>query len=98
MKIPVLDLYGVTDESERAARVQKYVEELEDTVPKLEEAHQKYHVEAAEDGAGANRDYDEQNCIAGATDILLDQMMYSVSATEPVLKGHGSDDGAVLPA
>lgn len=89
VKIPVLDLYGVTDESERAARVQKYVEELEDTVPKLEEAHQKYHVEAAEDGAGANRDYDEQNCIAGATDILLDQMMYSVSAKQ-ILNALGS--------
>lgn len=93
VKIPVLNLYGVTDEAERAQRVQKYVEELEANVPLIKQNHDKYHVEDAEDGAGANRDYDEQNCIAGATDILLDQMMYSVSAKQILSAlGNGSTE------
>lgn len=93
VKIPVLDLYQVTDETERKARVLKYVKELEDTVPLIQQNHETYHVEAAEDGAGANRDYDETNCIAGATDIMLDQMMYSVSSAQ-ILKalGNGTTD------
>lgn len=88
-KIPVLNLYGVTDEAERKAKVLKYVGELEEHVKNMEQMHDQHHVAEAEDGAGANREYDAQNCIAGATDIMLDKMMYSVSAVQ-ILNGLGS--------
>lgn len=88
-KIPVLNLYGVKDEAERKAKVLKYVEELEDHVKNLEQLHEKDHVAGAEEGAGANREFDARNCVAGATDIMLDKMMYSVSAAQ-ILNGLGS--------
>ena len=76
-------------DSERSAKVLKYVKELEDTVAALKETHQKNHVDGVEAGAGADRDYDAKNCIAGATDMMLDQMMYSVSS-EQILKALGN--------
>lgn len=45
--------------------------------------------EAAGNDTGAAREFDEQNCIAGATDIMLDKMMYSVSA-KMLLAGLGN--------
>ena len=87
VKIPVLNLYGVTDEAERSAKVLRYVEELEDHVARIEKLHNETHATAPE--ASVNRAFDEQNCIAGATDIMLDQMMYSVSAKQ-ILAALGS--------
>ena len=87
VKIPVLNLYGVTDEAERSTKVLRYVEELEDHVARIEKLHNEAHATAPE--ASVNRAFDEQNCIAGATDILLDQMMYSVSAKQ-ILAALGS--------
>ncbi len=85
---PVLDLYGVTDPQERSKRLCAYVEELETHVAGQESLHKSVH-----EGAGAdskvNRAYDKQNCILGATDIVLDQMMLSVSG-EQILAGLGS--------
>lgn len=88
VKIPVLNLYGVTDESQRLEKVEAYVKELDEHVSQIEKLHEKKH-ETAEEGTGAKYDYDKQNCIAGATDIMLDQMMYSVSA-EQIAKALGS--------
>lgn len=84
---PVLNLYGVTDPMERKERITNYVKELEEHVAALEEMHSQIH-EAAPEGSKVNRSYDRQNCILGATDIVLDQMMLSVSA-EQILAGMG---------
>lgn len=86
-KEPILDLYGVTDSGERMERITSYVKELEDHVAALEEKHAQIH-EGTEEGNKVNRSYDKQNCILGATDIMLDQMMLSVSA-EQILAGLG---------
>ncbi|MDE7043646.1 MAG: M60 family metallopeptidase, partial [Acetatifactor sp.] len=85
---PVLDLYGVTDEAVRIERVSAYVEELEEHVASQEALHKEKH-ETAGEGNKVNRAYDKQNCILGATEIVLDQMMLSLSA-EQILAGLGS--------
>lgn len=88
VKEPVLDLYGVTDETKRAELVTSYVKELEDHVASQERLHKEKH-ETAGEGNKVNREYDKQNCILGATEIVLDQMMLSVSA-EQILAGLGN--------
>lgn len=87
-KEPVLNLYGITDEEERKARINTYVQELEEQTENLEKLHKELHQDAVEEDNKVNRDFDRQNCILGATDIMLDQMMYSV-AGEQILKGLG---------
>ena len=86
-KEPVLNLYGITDEGQRKERILSYVKELEEHVASQEEMHRQIH-EAAGGGNKVNREYDKQNCILGATDIMLDQMLMSVSA-EQILAGLG---------
>ncbi|XCP83559.1 fibronectin type III domain-containing protein [Roseburia hominis] len=86
VQIPTLDLYQVTDENERRVRIQAYVEELEETTAKLEAIHEEFHGKEA--GPAVAYAYDEKNCISGATEIMLDQMMYSVSSKQ-ILKGLG---------
>lgn len=86
-KEPVLDLHGVTDEETRKRLIGAYVKELEEHVANLENAHREIH-ETAPEGNKVNRTYDEKNCVLGATDIVLDQMMLSVSAKQ-ILAGLG---------
>ena len=88
VEIPVLNLYGVTDEIERKEKIYSYVEKLEKHVANIENIHNTIH-EADGNDTGAAREFDEKNCIAGATDIMLDRMMYSVSA-KMILSGLGS--------
>jgi len=85
---PVLNLYGVTDAQERKTLITAYVKELEAHVASQEEQHRQVH-ETAGAGNKVNRAYDRQNCIIGATDIMLNQMMLSVSA-EQILAGLGN--------
>ena len=87
VKEPVLNLYGVADAGRRQELVLNYVEELEAHVSKQKELHESVH-EATEKDNKVNRAYDKQNCILGATDIVLDKMMLSVSA-EQILAGLG---------
>lgn len=87
VKIPSLDLYKITDEEEKKARIKTYVEELNIHVENMETLHNKHHKGNKENAV--DYDYDKQNCILGATDIMLDHMMYSVAA-EQVLRGIGS--------
>jgi len=84
---PVLDLYGVTDKAERAELVTTYMKELEEHVASQEALHKEKHETAGENNK-VNREYDKQNCILGATEIVLDRMMLSVSA-EQILAGSG---------
>jgi hypothetical protein len=67
-KIPVLNVFGVTDE-ERSSRIEAYVNELEQW--NSEEMHTKYH-------SSSELSYDEKNCIFGATDIAGNKEMFSL--------------------
>ncbi len=92
VKVPILDLYGVEDESEKLRRAEVYMEELQTYVSQMETLHEQYH--AASANANVNRyAYSAQNCILGATDILLDNMLLSLPA-ERVLAGAGYGDKA----
>lgn len=78
--IPVLDLHGVTDEAERLARCEAYVRSLDASVAGLEQTHA---------DAGHDHAYDPQNCVANATDVVCDTIMFSIPASQ-VLAGLGS--------
>ncbi len=92
VKVPILDLYGVSDEEEKLERAEVYMTELADYVAKLESLHSENH--AASSNRNVNRyDYEAQNCILGASDILLDNMMLSLPAAR-ILAGAGSGSAA----
>ena len=78
--VPKLDLYQVTDPAERLERTAAYVRELEAYVPGLVQLHDELHAKGG--NASLHYDYDEKNCIANATDVMLDQMMYSAPAQQ----------------
>lgn len=82
VQIPVLDLYGIDDAGEREARVTAYVEELESYTAGLEAQHGTLHADTA---------YNAEKCILNTTDVLLDQMMYSVPASQ-LLAGLGAGE------
>lgn len=89
MKIPVLNLKGVTDEEERQTKINAYVKELKDYCAELEKKHNKDH---GEKFLFFTLDsYDEKTCIYNTTDIMLDEMMISVPATQ-ILAGLGGVD------
>lgn len=86
-KIPVLDLYKVTDKSEKEKRVSDYVKALEKHVSSLEKEHKELHQSGKNENVAY--DYAERTCILNTTDILLDQMMISVPASQ-ILAGLGN--------
>ncbi len=77
-KVPMLDVSKLTTEQDKKAAIKTYVEELEAYVPTLEAKHNEHKAK----NDTLNREYQKQNCILGATDIVLPQMMYSVSAEQ----------------
>lgn len=86
-KIPVLNLYGVMEDSQRQERISEYVSELTEYCADLEKQHDEDH---------GNKflffsldSYDEKTCIYNATDIMLDHMMISAPATQ-ILAGLGN--------
>ena len=85
--MPVLDLYKVTDEAERLNRTMAYVEALDAYVSQIEAVHGEQHKNS--ENRTVNYDYDNQNCILGASDIMLDTMMFSLPAQQ-ILAGAGS--------
>ena len=87
VKIPVLNLYRVTDTQERLKRTEKYVAELEQTVANLEQIHEDEHQNS--DNESLKYKYNEKDCIAGATEIMMNSMMYSVSSKQ-ILEGLGN--------
>ncbi|MCM1540088.1 MAG: fibronectin type III domain-containing protein, partial [Blautia sp.] len=84
---PILDLYQVTDDSERLARAKTYIEELESYVSGMEALHGELHGNS--DNSQVRYAYSETDCILGASDILLDTMMLSLPAKQ-ILGGAGS--------
>ncbi len=93
-KIPMLDLYQVTDEAERLKRTKEYVEELEAYVANLSAQHDLLH--QGSENANINKPYKEEECILGATELLTDRMLFSVSAKRMLagLGGGSADDKA----
>lgn len=75
--IPVLDITKASGSDAKKVLVKQYVEELEQYVPEIENAHN-----AAHKAGDSPRPFKNQECILGATDIVMDQMMYSVSAQQ----------------
>lgn len=88
VKVPILDLYQVTDASERTARITEYITDLETYVSQMPENHEKLHI--GSENKNVQYAYNEANCILGATDIMLDTMMLSLPAPQ-VLKGCGGN-------
>ena len=85
--IPTLDVYGVDDEAERLERITAYVTELEAYVADLENKHSELHQNS--ENSNVHYDYNEQECILNATEMMSDTMLFSLSA-EQVLKGLGT--------
>ncbi len=89
--IPILNLDGVAD-TERTAEISEYVTELEAYVRDLEARHTEKH--AGSDNANVNSyEYNVKECILNATEITMENMMFSLPATQ-VLAGLGSGDKA----
>lgn len=84
VQVPVLDLYQVADTAERMARINKYLADLGAYVSQMQAKHNEVHETST--NLNVHKAYDEKNCILGATDILLDQMMLSLPAPQ-VLNG-----------
>lgn len=87
VQVPVLDLYGVEDDNEKLARAEAYIEELQIYVDQMEELHRQYH-ESSSNSNVNKYGYSERNCILGASDILLDNMLLSLPAKR-ILDGSG---------
>lgn len=83
-EIPVLDIYGKTGDA-RTQAIRAYIKQLETHVASLETTHQNVHTGTKH----ANASYDAKNCILNATDILMEQMLYSLPASQ-VLSGTGN--------
>ncbi|MDE6426594.1 MAG: M60 family metallopeptidase [Ruminococcus sp.] len=86
-EIPRLDLYKVTDEAERKARAVAFIQKLDEYVPTIEDRHNELHQNST--NKKIKFDYDEANCILGASDIMLDTMMISLPAKQ-IKAGTGS--------
>lgn len=87
--IPMLNISKVTEENERKALVKAYIEELESYVPTIESLHNEKHKGSE---TLADYDFDQTNCILGATEIVIDKMMYSVSAKQILSSLTGTTD------
>ena len=86
VRVPMLDLYRTSGE-ERMSRIRAYVEELSTFVGGIEGAHNQFH--KGSENSQVNYGYDKGNCILGASDIMMDNMMLSLPAQQ-ILAGLGS--------
>ena len=78
--IPVLNVDGITG-AERTAAIETYVDELRDYAAQVETLHGQLHG-ADKDNTNVQYGYDAKNCFLNATEICLDNMMYSLPATQ----------------
>ncbi|MDE6664868.1 MAG: fibronectin type III domain-containing protein, partial [Ruminococcus sp.] len=97
--ISVLDLFYVNDRMERLERAADYIEALERQVADMKDEHEYAHANAKhpdtnEPNTQLNHEYNAKTCIAGATEILSNKMMYSIPAAQ-VLAGLGGKDSSV---
>ena len=95
---PVLDLTKAKSEEERAELIGSYFDQIKERARQIEDLHNADSEKATSHAAISGKQYDEKNCILGATDIVLDKMMYSV-AVKPfyakLTEGGKSRDEAV---
>ncbi len=89
-KIPVLDLYQVKDNAERQKRIETYVRELDSHVAQLQKNHEDLHQNSGNPEVAYG--YQDRTCILNTTDILLDQMMISVPASQIASGLNGNTD------
>ncbi|MDE5771704.1 MAG: fibronectin type III domain-containing protein [Ruminococcus sp.] len=85
-EIPKLDLYKITDEATRKEKAVEFVKKLDEYVPTIQELHNQRHQNS--ENKKIRFEYDETNCILGASDIMLDTMMISLPAKQ-ILAGTG---------
>ena len=78
--IPVLNVDGVTG-AERTAAIEAYVSELRNYVAQVETLHSQLHGTDKEN-ASVQYGYAATSCFLNATEICLENMMYSLPATE----------------
>lgn len=96
VKVPILDLYGIEDESQKLELAETYITELQDYVGQMEQLHAQYHADSS--NANVNKyEYNAKNCILGASDILLDNMLLSLPAAQ-ILTGSGQGSTAARAA
>lgn len=76
---PVLDLTKAKSKKERAELIGSYFDQIEERAGKIKDLHNADSEKATSHAALSGKAYDEKNCILGATDIVLDKMMYSVA-------------------
>lgn len=87
-EIPTLNLHYVRDADQRLQLTTDYIRELTDHVAALQATHKDLH--ESSELSTLQHSYDDHNCIANATDIVLDQMMYSVPASQVLAAAGGS--------
>lgn len=85
-EIPVLNLYGVTDEKERTNKINAYMEEVKTHTANLKSLHRKQKGFSL---FSIFQRYDEKTSIVNTTDIMLDQMMISIPASQVVAGTNG---------
>ncbi len=85
--VPVLDLYNVEDENERTDRAVEYIKALEEYTAQMKQLHNDIHKNSG--NKYSDLEYDETNCILGASDIMLNTMMLSLPASR-IIAGVGS--------
>lgn len=86
---PILNLYRITDEQERAKRIQTYIEELKTYVDQLSAKHGEVH--SGSQNENLEYSYDPKTCILNLTDIVTDKMMLSIPASQ-VLAALGKEN------
>lgn len=94
VSVPVLDLYQVTDRSERLSRAEKYIEELKWYSDRIETAHNEFH-KGSGNTSVSRYEYQAANCILGASDIMLDNMLISIPIQQ-ILAGSGRNAETLL--
>lgn len=87
--VPTLDLYQVTDRAERLAKAEDYLGKLQSYVSQIETLHNENHKNSKMSSVN-KYDYDAQNCVLGASDIMLDTMMLSIPAQQILAGTKGS--------
>ena len=85
--VPILNLYQITDRDERLAKAEKYIGELKEYVEQIETKHNEFH-KGSKNVSGNQYEYQAANCILGASDIMLDEMLLSLPAQQ-ILAGTG---------
>lgn len=94
VQVPMLDLYQVMDAdhaAERQSRAEAYIKELETYVAQIEKKHDEVHKNST--NKLVQYDYKANDCILGASDIMLNTMMFSLPAQQ-ILAGTGSGSTA----